>query len=105
MNDIYDNLTKEQLIGLQKQIRWERDVAIEQLHQIGKEFGEKMDDVHKVVFCKDCKYGHVYKWEGKYHCELNLHFEIVGKDLKGNTTYNSNSEWGADDFCSKGERK
>lgn len=28
-----------------EQVRWERDVAIEQLSQIGKSFGEKMDDI------------------------------------------------------------
>lgn len=39
-----------------KQVMWERDVAIRQLNEIGKGFGEKMDDVRKVVFCKDCRY-------------------------------------------------
>ena len=38
------------------QIRWERDTAIEQLAEIGKGLGERMDDVVKVVRCKDCKY-------------------------------------------------
>lgn len=28
-----------------EQIRWERDVAIEQLSEIGKSLGEKMDDI------------------------------------------------------------
>lgn len=27
------------------QVRWERDVAIEQLSEIGKSLGEKMDDI------------------------------------------------------------
>lgn len=92
MNDIYDNLTKEQLIGLQKQIRWERDVAIEQLHQIGKEFGEKMDDVHKVVFCKDCKYK-VETEDGEWNPE-----DIV-------CDYWASDGLEADDFCSRGELK
>lgn len=30
------------------QVRWERDVCLEQLHSIGKELGEKMDDVREV---------------------------------------------------------
>lgn len=38
------------------QVRWERDTAIAQLASIGKGFGEKMDDVVKVVRCKDCKH-------------------------------------------------
>lgn len=38
------------------QIRWERDTAIEQLSEIGKGLGERMDDVEKVVRCKDCKF-------------------------------------------------
>lgn len=32
-----------------RQVTWERDTAIKQLHSIGKEFGEKMDDVAPVV--------------------------------------------------------
>lgn len=36
------------------QVRWERDTAIEQLFQIGKGLGERMDDIVKVVRCKDC---------------------------------------------------
>lgn len=39
-----------------EQVRWERDVAIEQLSQIGKSFGEKMDDIVPVVRCQNCKY-------------------------------------------------
>lgn len=38
------------------QVRWERDTAIEQLSEIGKGLGERMDDVEKVVRCKDCKF-------------------------------------------------
>lgn len=30
-------------LGAIEQIRWERDVAIEQLHELGYEFGEKID--------------------------------------------------------------
>lgn len=38
------------------QVIWERDTAIAQLASIGKGFGEAMDDVGKVVRCKDCKH-------------------------------------------------
>lgn len=48
-----DSIERQALIN---QIRWERDTAIEQLSQIGKGLGERMDDVEKVVRCKDCKY-------------------------------------------------
>lgn len=43
-------------IPIIEQIRWERDTAIEQLSEIGKGLGERMDDVEKVVRCKDCEY-------------------------------------------------
>ena len=42
-------------VGAYEQTRWERDTAIEQLAEIGKSLCEKMDDVAKVVRCKDCK--------------------------------------------------
>ena len=45
------------------QIRWERDTAIEQLAEIGKGLGERMDDVEKVVRCKDCKYASYEPYE------------------------------------------
>ena len=97
MNDIYDNLTKEQLIGLQKQIRWERGIAIEQLHQIGKEFGEKMDDVHKVVFCKDCEYWretHDNDHQGNHSVIMECYYDQWHPQYRD-----------ADDFCSKGKKK
>lgn len=40
--------------GIFEQVAWERDIAIEQLADIGKSFGEKMDDVAKVVRCREC---------------------------------------------------
>lgn len=43
-------------IPIIEQIRWERDTAIAQLAEIGKGLGERMDDVEKVVRCKDCKF-------------------------------------------------
>lgn len=39
--------------GLYEQIKWERDVAIEQLKEYGVSLCEKADVV-KVVRCKDC---------------------------------------------------
>ena len=39
-----------------QQTIWERDVALAQLNEIGKGFGEEMDDVATVIRCKDCKY-------------------------------------------------
>ena len=38
-----------------EQVMWERDVAIQQLKDLGVGFGEKAD-VAPVVRCKDCKY-------------------------------------------------
>lgn len=37
-----------------EQVRWERDICLEQLEIIGKGLGEKMDDVSKVVRCYEC---------------------------------------------------
>lgn len=37
-----------------EQIRWERDMAMAQLEEIGVGFCEMTDDVVKVVRCKDC---------------------------------------------------
>lgn len=47
-----------------EQFKWERDVAIEQLNEIGKGLGSRMDDVATVVRCKDCKW-----WDKKWGCE------------------------------------
>ena len=40
--------------GVLEQVMWERDLAISQLNEIGKSWGEKMDNVATVVRCKDC---------------------------------------------------
>ena len=40
--------------GVFEQVAWERDIAVGQLSDIGKSFGEKMDDVAKVVRCREC---------------------------------------------------
>lgn len=41
-------------VGLLEKVEWERDIALAQLAEIGKSFGEKMDDVRPVVLCRDC---------------------------------------------------
>ena len=69
--------------GVHDQVRWERDIAIEQLEEHGIPFGGKAPDVIKVVRCKDCK---TYDKEVGY-CEA------IGITC------------GANDFCSYGERK
>ena len=53
IENILDNFTEEGcpepadvvLVSAYKQVMWERDVAVEQLKQIGKGIGEVMDDV------------------------------------------------------------
>ena len=37
-------------------ILWEKDSMKQQLAEIGKKFGEKMDGVRHVVFCSECKH-------------------------------------------------
>lgn len=39
------------------QVRWERDVAIAQLAEVGKSLGERMDDVCRVGSYGDCGCG------------------------------------------------
>ena len=39
-------------IGAYKQVAWERDIAIEQLHELGYEFGQKIDK----EYCEWIKY-------------------------------------------------
>lgn len=52
--------------GVHEQVRWERDVAIEQLESYGISLGEKADVV-KVVRCRECKYEKTCSilWESK----------------------------------------
>ena len=57
IENILDNFTEEGCpepadvvsVSAYKQVMWERDVAVEQLKQIGKGIGEAMDDVALVV--------------------------------------------------------
>lgn len=67
------------LLKASKQIQWERDVAIEQLHSIGKELGQTMDDVKvntqqfpiykcDMAFCPSCKFALSMKWKYCPNC-------------------------------------
>lgn len=57
IENILDNFTEEGCpefadvvpVSAYKQVMWERDVAVEQLKQIGKGLGEAMDDVALVA--------------------------------------------------------
>lgn len=74
--------------GAHDQVRWERDVAMEQLEEHGIPFGGIAPDVVKVVRCKDCKYKFSANGHDKKGCPLD------GVGLLND-----------DDFCSCGERK
>lgn len=71
--------------GVHDQVRWERDIAIQQLEEHGIPFGGIAPDVVKVVRCKDCKSCSHDVMFGGYWCG--------GHRVK------------ADDFCSYGERR
>lgn len=66
-------------------VRWERDMAMAQLEDIGAGFTEKMDDFSRVVRCKDCRFYH--SGEELHYCRQNLR--------RVEET----------DFCSYGERR
>lgn len=70
-------------------ILWENDVMRKQLADIRKSFGEKMDDVVKVVRCKDCEFYRFYD----------------GVFGKGWICFENNTARHEDDYCSRGERK
>lgn len=42
VSEEYEN--KYVSIGAYKQVAWERDIAIKQLHELGCEFGQKMEE-------------------------------------------------------------
>ena len=72
-----------------EQIRWERDIAIEQLNSYGVSLGEKADCA-KVVRCKDCKW---YK-------DFGTNYRLM------DCSHEEGLEWvGENDFCSYGERR
>ena len=83
--------------GLFEQIKWERDIAMEQLKEYGISFGaKKSDDVVKVVRCCECVY-----WESKNSINSQ------GVCNCGNKEMNYGGEFYPlrNDFCSYGERK
>ena len=43
-------------MGVHQQVRWERDVAIEQLTEYGVGFGEKKKELVEVIRCGGCRY-------------------------------------------------
>lgn len=58
-------------VGAVEQIRWERDMAMQQLSEHGIPFGGKADDVIKVCRCKECQW---FDANGDYYdsyCEKN----------------------------------
>ena len=73
-----------------EQLRWERDLAIQQLKDLGYGLGEKPRTQPEIVRCKDCKYGSP---NGEYGCRV-YHFKLYEKH-----------EMNADDFCSRAERR
>lgn len=73
--------------GVLEQIRWERDIAIEQLNSYGVSLGEKADCA-KVVRCKDCE---------KRDKSADLTFDVFCRWFEAVMDKN--------DFCSEGERR
>ena len=73
-----------------EQVRFERDVAIGQLKELGIGLGQKKpNDLERVVRCKDCKWYKFETWSDKYYCAFR-------------STWQDTDE---DDFCSYGDRK
>ena len=68
--------------------------------QRGEHLKRKMDDVHKVVFCKDCKY-----WVKDYVTEDDLKYYHGNKDMCIGFGEYKEIPMNADDFCSRGEKR
>ena len=69
------------------QILRERDIAISQLESIGKDFGEKMDDVKIIVTARWIEKRHGYLECSNCHCDTNRldkHGYPIGQDIKHN---------------------
>lgn len=77
--------------GVFEQVKWERDMAMQQLEEHGIPFGGEADDVVNVVRCKDCKYFKHFKGCGNW-CHRRIR-----TDIEFHTKTN--------DFCSWGKRK
>lgn len=76
--------------GVFEQVKWERDMAMQQLEEHGIPFCGVADDVIEVVRCKDCKH-----WGGET-------FGYICKEWSGMTFRNYTKP---DHYCSRGERK
>ena len=90
-NQFIDHLPTADVVptAVMEQIKWERDIAIEQLASYGVCLGEKKE-LAEVVRCKDCKYVHINSSSGLYHCKRRGHYTEEVKPT---------------DFCSYGEKK
>lgn len=86
--------------GVHDQVRWERDVAIEQLESYGISLGEKADVV-KVVRCKDCKHRGDEGACPMYHVE-ELEWDDDGYMEVDYVPHDYTTD---DGFCDRGERK
>ena len=84
------------------QIKWERDLAIQQLKgDYGVGLGEpKSPDVVKVVRCKDCKYSRDLQTTSE---KYSYHKSCV--ICTNGVIFDTESAMLGNDFCSHGERK
>jgi hypothetical protein len=75
-------------LGAYEQVKWERDIAIAQLKELGIGFGQKKLDMVEVVRCKDCAFYIPWGDEGKICGRVGAYY---GKTKP-------------DDFCSRSVR-
>ena len=71
--------------GYVEQLRWERDLAVAQLEEIGKSLGEKMDDVKIVAAARWIEKRHGYFECSNCHCDTNKldkHGYPIGRDMR-----------------------
>ena len=87
--------------GVLDQVRWERDVAMQQLEEHGIPFCGIAPDVVKVVRCKDCKHR-----GDDVHCPMCFE-ELREWDYDGyrETDFVLHDRTTDDGFCHNGERK
>lgn len=63
------------ILGAYNQVKWERDIAIQQLHDLGVEFGEKISK--KDNASQNNPFLKKNWWESQPYCNLELKTEIV----------------------------
>lgn len=83
--------------GVFEQVKWERDMAMQQLEEHGIPFGGEADDVVNVVRCKDCKHAQNMPLG---LCYLHTEPYDNARGYKGDAVCVEPY-----DFCSCGERK